>query len=80
MYHEFVPDQKFTRTFEMEGAPFGVQLEFYEFARLTDNTSRLEIHSLFRSVEHRDQLLELPFEYGLNMAHDRLEEIAVKLK
>src|SRR5688500_12478965 len=26
--HEFVPNRKITRTFEMENAPFGVQLEF----------------------------------------------------
>src|ERR1700743_3032127 len=25
--HEFVPNQKITRTFEMENTPFGVQLE-----------------------------------------------------
>src|SRR5690349_23848744 len=28
--HEFSPNQKITRTFEMEGAAFGVQLEFLE--------------------------------------------------
>src|SRR6266576_2030507 len=27
--HEFVPNKKITRTFEMENTPFGVQLEFY---------------------------------------------------
>lgn len=75
VFHEFVPDLKFTRTFEMEGAPFGVQLDFYEFAKLTDNTSKLEIHSIFRSIGLRDQLLQLPFEHGLNMAHDLLEDI-----
>src|SRR6478609_1546900 len=37
--HEFVPDQKITRTFEMENTPFGVQLEFLEFEKLTDDTS-----------------------------------------
>src|ERR1700739_4621199 len=29
--HEFIPDQKITRTFEMPNAPFGVQLEIYKF-------------------------------------------------
>src|ERR1700742_2951231 len=42
--HEFVPNQKMIRTFEMEGTPFGVQMEVYEFEKLTDNTSRLNIH------------------------------------
>src|ERR1700712_186895 len=35
--HEFVPNQKITRTFEMENAPFGVQLEICEFEQLTDD-------------------------------------------
>src|SRR6516164_1299594 len=42
--HEFVPDRKITRTFEMENTPFGVQLEFLEFEQLTDDTSKLSMH------------------------------------
>ena len=42
--HEFSPNQKITRTFEMENTPFGVQLEFYEFEQLTDATSKLNMH------------------------------------
>jgi len=78
--HEFVPNQKITRTFEMENAPFGVQLEFLEFEKLTDSTSRLNMQSVFRSVELRDHLLKMPFAQGINFAHDRLQEIAGKLK
>ena len=78
--HEFVPNQKITRTFEMENTPFGVQLEFLEFEKLTDNTSKLSMHIIFRSVELRDQLLQLPFAMGINMAHNRLQEIVNKLK
>src|ERR1700733_13721355 len=32
--HEFVPNEKITRTFEFEDKPFGIQLEFLEFERL----------------------------------------------
>lgn len=78
--HEFVPNQKITRTFEMENTPFGVQLEFLEFEKLTDDTSKLSMHIIFRSVELRDQLLQLPFAMGINMAHNRLQEIVNKLK
>jgi uncharacterized protein YndB with AHSA1/START domain len=78
--HEFAQDRKITRTFEMENASFGVQLELLEFERLTDDTSRLTIHTIFESVAVRDQLLKLPFAQGLNMAHDRLQDIASKLK
>lgn len=78
--HELVPNWKIIRTFEMENTSFGVQLEFYEFEKITDDTSRLNIHTVFKSVEHRDQMLKLPFTQGINIAHNRLQEIVSKLK
>src|SRR5678815_248471 len=56
--HEFVPNRKITRTFEMENASFGVQLEFLEFEKLSDDTSKLNMHVIYRSAELRDQLLK----------------------
>jgi uncharacterized protein YndB with AHSA1/START domain len=78
--HEFVPNQKITRTFEMENTPFPVQLEYLEFEKLTDDTSKLTMHIVFKSVEFRNQLLQMPFAQGINMAHDKLQEIVNKLK
>lgn len=78
--HEFSPNEKITRTFEMENTPFPVQLEFLEFEKITDDNSKLNMHIVFKSVELRDQLLQLPFAQGINMAHDRLQEIVSKLK
>lgn len=77
--HEFVPNERITRTFEMENAPFGVQLEFLEFERLTAETSKLNMQVVYRSVALRDAMLKLPFTAGINMAHNRLEEVAAKL-
>lgn len=73
--HEFLVDKKISRTFEMEGAPFGVQLEIYEFEQLNGNTSRLNMHVIYESAAQRDQLLKLPFAQGINYAHNRLQEI-----
>ena len=78
--HEFFPDKKITRTFEMENTPFGVQLEFLEFEKLSDATSKLTMLVVYRSVEIRDQLLKLPFAQGINMAHNRIQDILNKLK
>jgi uncharacterized protein YndB with AHSA1/START domain len=78
--HELIPDRKITRTFEMENTPFEVQLEFLEFEKLTDDTSKLNMQIVFRTPELRDQLLKLPFKQGLNMAHDRLQAVVNKLK
>src|SRR6187402_658090 len=63
--HEFSPNKKITRTFEMENAPFEVWLEFLEFEKLTKNTSKLTMHVVYRNVELRDQLLQLPFAQGI---------------
>lgn len=78
--HEFVLNQKITRTFEMENSPFPVQLEFLEFEKLTDNTSRLQMQIVYKSVKDREQMLKLPFAQGLNMAHNRLENAINQLK
>lgn len=78
--HEFSLNKKIIRTFEMENTPFDVQLEFLEFESLGDDTSKLSMHVIYKSVELRDQLLKLPFAQGINMAHNRIQEIANKLK
>jgi uncharacterized protein YndB with AHSA1/START domain len=78
--HEFNPGKKIIRTFEMENAPFGVQLEFLVFEKLTDDTSQLNMHIIYESVEQRDQLLKLPFAQGINMAHNRIQDILSKIK
>jgi uncharacterized protein YndB with AHSA1/START domain len=80
VFHEFVPNRKITRTFEADNSPFDVQLEFLEFEKLTDDTSKLTMHTVYRTVALRDQMLKLPFEYGLNMAHNRLQDLVNKLK
>ncbi len=76
--HEFSLNQKITRTFEMENTPFPAQLEFLEFEKRTDTTSKLTMHIVYKSPELRDQMLKLPFAQGINMAHNRLQEIASK--
>lgn len=78
--HEYIPNQKITRTFEMENSPFAVQLEFLEFQALTENTSKLTMQIVYKSNALRDQMLQLPFKQGINMAHNRLQEIVNKLK
>lgn len=78
--HEFIPNQKITRTFEMENTPFPVQLEFLEFELLANDRSKLTMHILFKSEAYRNQLMQMPFAQGINMAHNKLEAIANNLK
>lgn len=76
--HEFIPNSRITRTFEMENAPFGAQLEFLEFEQLTDERSKLTMQVVYKSVAVRDQILQLPFAQGINRAHNRIEELLAK--
>ncbi|CAM3718635.1 SRPBCC domain-containing protein [Flavobacterium chungbukense] len=78
--HDIVPNEKIVRTFEMDNVNFAPQLEFLEFERLTEETSKLTMQIIYKSIEHRMTQLKLPFAQGLNMAHNRLEEILTKLK
>ena len=78
--HDFVLNERITRTFEMDNVNFAPQLEFLELEKLTNETSKLTMQIIYKSIEHREQQLKLPFAQGLNMAHSRLEEIVTKLK
>ncbi|WP_422348721.1 SRPBCC domain-containing protein [Flagellimonas sp.] len=78
--HEFVPNQRIARTFEMECTPFPVQLEFLEFEGLSEDSSKLTMHIVYKSLEDRNNMLKLPFAQGINMAHNRLQEIGNQSK
>ena len=78
--HACIPQQKIIRTFEMENAPLGVQLEICTFEKLTEDTCRLSTQIIYESVALRDMQLQMPFAAGLNYAHDRLQNVMNKLK
>ena len=73
--HELESAKRIVRTFEMEQINFPAQLEFLDFESLGKDKSRLCMLIIFRSADHRNDLLKLPFAYGLNMAHDRLQNL-----
>ena len=78
--HDFEPGKRITRTFEMENTAFPVQLEFLEFESLGPDRSRLTMQIVYKSAYHRDEMLKLPFAQGINMAHNRLQEIVLNIK
>lgn len=73
--HDIVPNERFTRTFEMENTGFATQLEFFEFQTISENKSKLIMHIIYKSVEQRDKILKMPFAQGINMAHNKLEQV-----
>jgi uncharacterized protein YndB with AHSA1/START domain len=78
--HDFILNQKITRTFEFENMPFGVQLELLAFEQVTEDTSKLRMHVLYESAAQRDQVIKMGMAPGINMAHNRLQDIVSKLK
>jgi uncharacterized protein YndB with AHSA1/START domain len=78
-FHTFIPNQKIIRTFEFENMGMGVQLEVLEFEKLTEDTSKLNMHVIFESEAHRAKQLQMPFAQGINYAHNRLEVVAKSL-
>ncbi|AYN67647.1 ATPase [Euzebyella marina] len=77
--HEFKPEKQIVRTFEMENTSFPIQLEYLTFEELTPTTSKLIIQIVYKSLSDRDNMLKLPFAFGINMAHDRLQKIVSRL-
>jgi hypothetical protein len=55
-------------------------MEYLEFAQLTDETSQLTMHIVFKSTAFRNQLMQMPFAQGITMAHDRLQQVTNHLK
>jgi uncharacterized protein YndB with AHSA1/START domain len=73
--HQVTPDKTIIRTFEMNNLLAGVRLEFLEFESITTDTSKLTMQMIYQSEQHRAEQLKLPFANGLNMAHNRLQEL-----
>ena len=80
VYHEFLPEKKITRTFQMTNAPFDAQIEYLEFEALSEEKSRLTMHIVYRSVKDRDQMLKMGMGAGMSMAHDRLQNVVQQLR
>lgn len=78
--HEFVPNSKIVRTFEMKNTPFPVQLEFLEFEQLPGGRSKLSTKIVYKSVSDRDEMLKLPFVRNIDLAYNRLQGIISQLK
>lgn len=73
--HDLIENKSIVRTFEMENTPFPAQLEFFDFETISENKSRLTMKVIYQSVSVRDELLKLPFAFGINRAHDRIETL-----
>ncbi len=66
------------QTFEYEGYPGHVSLERLTFEDVPGGT-RIQIRSVFQSVEDRDGMIESGMETGLNEGYARLDDLVDRL-
>ncbi|GAB2458621.1 SRPBCC family protein [Jatrophihabitans fulvus] len=74
-FHTVRADEIIIQTFEYEGVPDAVAIETLRFTPLDGGRCRLDVHSVFPSVEARDSMLESGMEYGLSHAMARLDDL-----
>lgn len=61
------------QTFEFEGAPDQVSIEFLTFTDLGGGRARLSAHAVYPSVETRDAMVSSGMEKGMIEGYDKLE-------
>jgi uncharacterized protein YndB with AHSA1/START domain len=63
------------QTFEYDGAPDQVSIEFLTFTDLGDGRTRLAAHAVYPSVETRDAMVASGMEKGMVEGYDKLERL-----
>jgi uncharacterized protein YndB with AHSA1/START domain len=78
MFHTVRDDEFAVQTFEFEGMPDEVAIEFMRFVDLGDGRCRLEGRSIGRTVEGRDAMVASGMEQGMAEGYERLEAIVTQ--
>ena len=77
-FHTIRENDVAIQTFEFEGAPDEVAIEFMRFVDLGDGRCRLEGRSVGRTVEGRDMMVESGMEKGMAEGYERLDELVAQ--
>lgn len=75
VFHTVREDSFILQTFEFEGMPDEVALEFLHFEDLGDGRTRLRGRSIGRTVEGRDAMVESGMEHGMVEGYDKLDAL-----
>ncbi|MES2747632.1 MAG: SRPBCC family protein [Bacteroidota bacterium] len=80
--HEVAAPERIIRTFEFEGLPERghVSLEFLTLEALPNDRTRLHVHSVFKSVEDRDGMINSGMEGGMNEGFTKLDNLFIQLQ
>jgi uncharacterized protein YndB with AHSA1/START domain len=79
VFHTVRENELILQTFEFEGAPDQVNLEFMWFEDLGGGRSRLRGRSICPTTEARDALLSSGMETGMTEGYEKLDELLKKL-
>lgn len=81
VFHE-ISEDLMIQTFEFEGMPDRghVILDVMKLESLPGDRTRLTIHSLYRSVEDRDGMIQAGMERGMTDGYERLDEILEEIR
>jgi uncharacterized protein YndB with AHSA1/START domain len=79
--HEVAAPERIIRTFEFEGLPERghVSLEFLTLEVVSNNRTKLNIQSVFKSVADRDGMLQSGMEGGMNEGFRKLDALFATL-
>jgi uncharacterized protein YndB with AHSA1/START domain len=75
VFHTVRDNELAIQTFEYDGAPDQVSIEFLTFTDLGDGRSRLSGHAVYPSVEARDAMVSSGMESGMAEGYDKLDEL-----
>ncbi|WP_114559906.1 SRPBCC family protein [Desertihabitans aurantiacus] len=74
-FHTVRENELAVQTFEFEGFPDAVSLEFFTFEQLPGNRSRLVGHAVYPTLEARDGMVSSGMESGLADGYDQLDAL-----
>jgi uncharacterized protein YndB with AHSA1/START domain len=75
VFHTVRENEFVIQTFEFEGAPDNVNIEYLWFEDLGDGRTRLRGRSICPSVEARDAILSSGMEGGMTEGYERLDSL-----
>ncbi|MDM7854210.1 SRPBCC family protein [Cellulomonas alba] len=75
MFHTVRTDEIAIQTFEYEGFQDVVAIETLRFTDLGDGRTRLDIHSVYPTLEARDGMVESGMERGVTQGYEKLDRV-----
>ncbi|WP_028278923.1 SRPBCC family protein [Arthrobacter sp. H5] len=75
VFHTVRENEFAVQTFEFDGYPDVVSIEFLTFEDLGNGRTRLRAHSVYPTLEARDGMAQSGMEDGMSEGYERLEEL-----